>query len=134
MEISARTKYGFNFLVYLAKSNIEKSIQLGEVAKEEGISIKYLEKIAQIVKRAGLVRVTRGSKGGYRLSRGPETITAKEVFVALEGSVSVINISDAEDSGRALWEGLSDVVEDYLCKLTLKDLCGKSGIQDMYYI
>ncbi|MGL1893496.1 MAG: Rrf2 family transcriptional regulator [Spirochaetaceae bacterium] len=134
MVISKRTIYGFRFLAYLAISNTGKNIQLGEVAKHENISVKYLEKIVQIVKRAGLLTVTRGSKGGYKLSKSPDKINAKDLFYIFEG---VNSISDGNEEGGSkvdLWSNLDDTINAYLSTFTLRDLIENREIQNMYYI
>ncbi len=134
MNIARRTIYGFRFLIYLTNSNSDKYIQLGEIAKAEDISIKYLEKIVQIVKRAGLLTVTRGIKGGYKLSRAPEKINAKDLFYIFEGVNSISDNNNEADKEISLWEELDRTINSYLSGFTLKDLAEKSGIQNMYYI
>lgn len=140
MNISTRTRYGFRLMIYLGRHDNGTNIQLSEIATQEGISMKYLEKIVQILKRAGLVRVTRGAKGGYRLSRSSEKINAKEIFSSLEGSVSILDCVDRGEcsaekrcSGYTLWEGLSSVISGYLEKFSLKELV-EDNMVNMYYI
>lgn len=134
MNISRRTIYGFRFLVYLAKSNSEKNVQLGEIARAEDISVKYLEKIVQIVKGAGLLTVTRGFKGGYRLNRAPEKISAKDLFYLLEGVDSIVNDNEDVNQDIGFWSDLDRTIENYLSGISLKDLAEESEIQNMYYI
>lgn len=141
MVISARTRYGFRLLIYLANSNIGENIQLSQIASREKISMKYLEKIVQILKRAGFVRVTRGSKGGYRLSRDSNKINLQDIYIALEGSISVIDCIDNDSclknsrcTGYNIWKGLTDTISRYLSSKTLQDI-SKSGRDSlMYYI
>ncbi len=128
-------------MIYLGKNNSGKNIQLSEIAKSEGISMKYLEKIVQILKRAGLVRVTRGSKGGYRLGKPLEKIILNEIFSVLEGSTSILDCIDSgycnretKCSGIKLWEGLSNVITQYLSGQSLSDLVNKPEENNMYYI
>ena len=103
MNISTKTRYGFRLMVYLGNNYASgEPIQLGSVAEEEGLSLKYLEKIAQSLKNAGLVNVKRGAKGGYNLSREARKITCLDMFTALEGSPSVV---DCLDDGSCDKEG-----------------------------
>ena len=44
-------------------------LDVGTVAKEHKVSMAYLEKIAQELKRAGFMESRRGRDGGYRLTR-----------------------------------------------------------------
>lgn len=55
------------------------------IAKEGGISFSFLQKIAYLLKRAGIVDATRGKDGGYVLARQPHVISMKEVIEAVDG-------------------------------------------------
>lgn len=142
MNISTKTRYGFRFMVYLAMNDTGKNIQLSEIAEKEDISMKYLEKIVQILKRASLVHVTRGSKGGYRLAKNQEEISLKDIYIALEGTASVLDCVDTGNCERkekcstfGLWDGLSKVISDYFGSQSLKDLAESQRKDDyMYFI
>jgi Rrf2 family protein len=66
-----------------------------EMARQEGISEKYLGQIIIPLKSAGLVVSQRGSHGGYSLGRPPEDITVKDVVAALEGAIAPVPCVDA---------------------------------------
>ena len=91
MKISTRTRYGLRLLVYLAGENPGKLIQVKEVAKHEDIPAKYLEQIIRPLKKAGMLKVVRGAKGGYFIGRRPEDISVKEVFDVLENNSSLLD-------------------------------------------
>lgn len=143
MNISTKTRYGFRFMIYLAMNESQgKSIQLGEVAEKEDISLKYLEKIAQMLKRGGLISVKRGPKGGYRLSREPRRITLEDIFETLEGSCSVLDCLDNDSCEREdkcssidIWKGLSDAIRGFLGSKTLEDIVQDYQTKNhMFYI
>ena len=50
-------------------------LSISEIARNENLPLAYLEQLVGELRRAGLVEGTRGVRGGYRLSRGPENIT-----------------------------------------------------------
>lgn len=133
MRISTKANYGLRLLLQLAKNNKGESLQLKEIAKREDLSVKYLEKVVQVLKQANLVKVTRGAKGGYRLDRSPDKIILKDVYTALEGT---LNITDDFEkvSGYTLWEGLSDVITAYLESQSLEDLVIAESGYNMFYI
>jgi Rrf2 family protein len=131
MKFSTRTRYGLRFLVYLAMHREGPDfIQLKQVAEEESISMKYLEQIVRLLKRSGLLAVSRGAYGGYALARAPENITMKEVFISLEGSLSPVGCLDGKLTcakfGHCetfeVWHGLENAMSDYLVKISLKSL------------
>lgn len=143
MNISTKTRYGFRLMIYLGmKENTNESIQLGEVAEKEEISLKYLEKIVQILKRGGWVTVKRGPKGGYRLARESRNISLLDIFESLEGSCAVIDCVESEDCSRIngcstanIWKGLSEVIRDYFASKTLEEVVLEHKNRDfMFYI
>ena len=60
-------------------------IQLGEIARRQNISLKYLEQIIRPLKRANYIKSFRGAKGGHMLNKPPEQITVGEVVALMEG-------------------------------------------------
>ena len=130
MNISTKTRYGFRLMIYLGMNEASnESIQLGEIAEKEDISLKYLEKIVQMLKRGGWVTVKRGPKGGYRLSKESRFITLLDIFETLEGSCSVIDCLEEERcdhmdkcSTANIWNGLTSVIREYLSGKTLEDV------------
>ncbi|MFH1969362.1 MAG: Rrf2 family transcriptional regulator [Verrucomicrobiota bacterium] len=57
----------------------------GEMAAELQVSEAHLVKVLQRLTRAGLVRTTRGPKGGYTLARPSARVSLRDVFEAIEG-------------------------------------------------
>lgn len=71
MRYSTRTRYGLRFLINLAGRPAGSCVQLAEIAREEGVSVKYLEQIVRVLRPAGILRSARGAKGGYALAKSP---------------------------------------------------------------
>jgi Rrf2 family transcriptional regulator, cysteine metabolism repressor len=130
MKISTRTRYGLRLLVYLAGSDPDTLLQVKEIAKHEDIPAKYLEQIIRPLKKAGLLKVVRGAKGGYFMDRDPETISVREVFDLLENSTSLIdclkdkNSCEHKDSCSTFdfWDNFNKLINDYLEGVTLADI------------
>ena len=94
MKLSTRGRYGLRAMVDLAQHDGEGEILLKDVAKRQGVSLKYLEQLITPLRAAGLVRGVRGARGGYRLARNPEDIHLVDILQALEGSLSLAECSD----------------------------------------
>lgn len=90
MRYSTRTRYGLRFLINLAGRPAGSCVQLAEIAREEGVSVKYLEQIVRVLRPAGILRSARGAKGGYALAKSPDAIRMDEVFERLEGHISPV--------------------------------------------
>ena len=68
MKLSTRTRYGIRAVLELAENYGKGPIQLKVIARDQGISVKYLEQLMATLKSSGIVSSVRGSKGGYVLN------------------------------------------------------------------
>lgn len=96
MQISRRVDYGLRAVIYLSGQNPEKCCSITEIAKNQGVPKKFLEKIIQDLIRGGLIKSRRGSCGGYTLARAADAISFYDVIEALEGPIAVNACLDHE--------------------------------------
>ena len=134
MKFSTRSTYGLRAMIALAKTWDKKNAQLplSRIAQDERISLKYLERIFNRLKKAGLVTAEKGSSGGYRLLRDPAKITAYEIIQPLEGQIATFHCLDEQGKAHCVNSchcGANPVltrvqfaVSDTLKSITLKDL------------
>ena len=71
MKISTRGRYGIRLMLALALNYNNGTIPLKTIAKDQGISEKYLEQIINPLTKSGLVKSFRGAQGGYTLTNPP---------------------------------------------------------------
>jgi len=88
MKFSTRTTYGLRAMIILAENYNKDKIALSKIAKEESISLGYLERLFAKLKKAKLVKAEIGSTGGYSLAKDPKDITIFEIVKTLEGKMS----------------------------------------------
>ncbi len=86
-HITQMVDYGLFFLAIIAKEGTHRSIR--SIAREHALSFSFLQKIANRLKQAGLVKASRGKDGGYALARKISAITVREIIEALEGPVAL---------------------------------------------
>lgn len=95
MQIPRRVDYGLRAVIYLSGQDPEKCCSIAEIAKQQGVPRKFLEKIIQDLIRSGLIKSKRGACGGYALARAPEAISFSDVIEAIEGPIAVNACMDA---------------------------------------
>lgn len=132
MLISTKGRYGLLAMCRLAMNYGERPLSIKEISEERNFSLSYMEQLFAALKRAGLVHATRGSRGGYRLARAPEKITAGDVLSALEGPLVVSECTDEHGMDtcdrtlscltRPLWCELQECIEEVLNGVTLREL------------
>ena len=71
MKLSTRSRYGTRLMLDMAQHYNEGPIQLGDIAKRQDVSVKYLEQIIISLKKARYIESVRGPKGGHILTRPP---------------------------------------------------------------
>lgn len=143
MKISTKGRYALRMAVYLAKHQADEYVSLKEIAESENISKKYLEQIVPMLNRAGLLRTTRGNKGGYLLTKKADSITVGDILRATEGNLAPIACLEYEvnDCPRKeacstlyIWEGLYKQITDYLDGITLQNIADRINSGDDYSI
>lgn len=138
MRVSQRLDYAIRALVLLAAQPEGTYVAAGDLAERLLLPRRFVEQQITMLTRAGLVDSRRGATGGCALSAAPAQITARQVVVALEGSV--VDVPRQPDSAAAeLWQGVADAAEAHLASVTIADLLERQRELDaaaapMYYI
>ncbi|MDR1970498.1 MAG: Rrf2 family transcriptional regulator [Treponema sp.] len=91
MKISTRGRYGIRLLIDLAEHAGESHVPLAAAAARKGISIRYLEQVAILLRRSGFIRSVKGASGGYALARPANEIILGDVLRVLEGDMLVVD-------------------------------------------
>jgi Rrf2 family protein len=84
LKISEAASLAMHALGYLANRQ-DGPITSREIATRFEISEAHLSKVLQRLTKVELVRSVRGPRGGFILTRPPESVTLLEVFEAIEG-------------------------------------------------
>ena len=135
MKLQAKTRYGVRAVFDLAFHNAAGATQAKDIARREGIPLRYLEQIFQDLKRAGIVDSRRGPRGGYTLKRPPEQIRLGEVVRALQGPLDDIFAPEDEEGRKkqragggaqivtaSLWRELANHVSGWFDQVSVGDL------------
>lgn len=130
MKLSTRSRYGTRLMQDLAQHYDEGPVRIGEIAKRQDISVKYLEQLIIPLKRSNLIKSIRGVKGGHMLARPPGQITVGQIVKALEGAIELVdcieNPEECERSGicltRSIWEDASKAMYEKLNSITLSEM------------
>ncbi len=115
-------------MIELARHFDQGPVQLGEIGRRQGISVKYLEQLIIPLKKAKYVRSLRGPKGGHMLTRMPRSIRIGEIVRLLENEFSLAPcLEDPEMCERSeecetrdIWQLATEAVMDRLDSITLE--------------
>ena len=101
-----------------------------ELAERSRLSPATVAKLLKQLAKSRLIEATRGSQGGYRLTRAPDQITVADVVDAVEGPIAVTSCSiHSGDCGiesscgtRANWRLINTAIRQALEAVTLAQM------------
>ncbi len=127
MKFSTRAEYGLRAMVNLAENN-GRLKSLRKIAREESVSIKYLERLFNILRKNNLVESQKGANGGYALKAAPDQINVADIIVALEGPIAPMKCigksctMEYSCRSKIVWEKVGAQIEKTLQNIKLNDL------------
>ena len=147
MKLSTRGQYGTRALLDLALHGGKGPVLLRDIAQRQQISLRYLEHLVTPLIAGGILRSTRGPRGGVSLAKAPGEIRLSEVIHRLEGSIAPVEcINDPGIctrskvcAARDIWSDLKNAMNEVLESTTLQDLAERQKRKEqcketMYYI
>ena len=143
MQISTKGRYALRLMLDLAVHNTGELVKIKDISARENISEKYLESIVKTLVRADVLTGLRGKGGGYRLRKSPDQYGVREILSLLEGPLVPVaclgpgdQSCDRMTSCRTLplWQGLEQVIQEYLDKYTIADLMARDDSAGFDYV
>jgi Rrf2 family transcriptional regulator, iron-sulfur cluster assembly transcription factor len=132
MRLTTKGRYAVTAMLDLAINRGQEPITLADISQRQGISLSYLEQLFSKLRKHGLVSSARGPGGGYRLSRGAETIAIADVIAAVDESVDATRCKGLQNCHDAraclthqLWTDLSEQIREFLSGITLAQVVEK---------
>ena len=130
MKLSTKSRYGTRAMMDIAMRSNGGSSMLKDIAERQAVSPKYLDHILSALRKAGLLKNTRGKGGGYSLTRPAFSITMKDIIEAVDGSLAPVECVDNPNicnrvptcATNDLWKRLKVAIEDVLESTTLESL------------
>ena len=137
--ISTKGRYALRVLVDLAQHMDGDFTPMKEVAKRQGISLKYLEQILPLLRKKGIVETSAGKGGGYRLVSS--SISVLDVLRVTENEMATVACLTNGGNGcsRAsqcvtlpMWQKFDVLVQSFFGSITIKNLIdGKLGYLEL---
>lgn len=135
MRVNTWTEYSLIIAIHLARRAQagEGRVSARDLAQAERLPADYTEQILLRLRRAGLVRSTRGAHGGYHLARAPEATSMRDLMNAAERQTFEVNCEvhpvDSQRCSRStpcairpVWHSLQRRIDQFLAGISLADL------------
>src|SRR5688572_7844322 len=149
MKISARDEYACSAVLELSLHyDNDVPIRVQDIAQRQGIPMKFLFQIMQVLKRVDIVRSKRGTEGGYVLARHPGQITVGDVIRSMSGPFVQLSCLESgtleDDCGKQstchfkpIWADVDRAIAGVLNNITFEELVRRERAnqrQLMYHI
>jgi Rrf2 family protein len=138
-----KTDYALVALLGLANQADEADqLSARQIAERYDLPLPALMGILKVLVGEGVMKSTRGPRGGYSLARRPGEISVNDVITAIEGPVTITDCCESKSHRRARSGDMDDdacrlqkicpvstpvrrlnqQIRNYLCSVTLADL------------
>ena len=135
MKLTSKGRYAVMALVDLARFDTINPVSLRDISLRQGISLDYLEQIFSKLKKNQIVKSTRGTQGGYVLSKKPNEIKLTNILNAVDEKVKTVQCKKESKKGcngksskcitHNLWDELDLHINSFFENKRLGDLVKK---------
>jgi FeS assembly SUF system regulator len=131
MRLSSLADYAVVMMSAAARQCGATRLNATLLAEETGLPLPTVQKLVSKLSTAGLIESSRGTGGGFRLSRPPAAISLADIIEAIEGPIAMTACVDAgshdcvvEGSCRVKphWNAVNGAVRGALAGVSLASL------------
>ena len=138
LKISTKTRYALRALLEMACREDKKLFRLGELARDQNISRKYLDIIFSTLRKHHLVCSKVEKNGGLYLSPSFKKLSILTILETLEGKIDIV---DCRHEGgrpcermkfchaRGIWEEINASIKQILNSKNLFELAQSKDIR-----
>jgi len=138
VKLSTKGRYATRAMIDLAAHSGEGLVLIKDISMRTNVTERYLEQLFIPLRAAGLVRATRGIRGGFALAKDPSIIKLSEIIQVMEGSVAPTEcVDDASVCPRAsscvtrsVWIEMKEAMCGILEGTTLEDMVQRQNEGD----
>jgi Rrf2 family protein len=129
MCISGTSQYAIRAVVFLATHGADKPVRVVPMAAALRVPRNYLSKTLHVLARSGVLRSTRGPRGGFQLAVPPAKLTLARItdpFDNAAGRHCLLGRARCSDDrpcpAHAHWSAVSDSLQSFFRSTTVADL------------
>lgn len=134
MRITLESDYALRILTVMAE--YDGITDAKTISEDTSVTIRFTLKILHKLVVGELVESYKGSRGGYKLKRTPESITLKDVIELIDGPIAIARCLDSGESCSLncdktacvyhhIFDTISIDLANKLAKITISDVINK---------
>jgi len=142
MLATKRNQYALRAIFELARQQGKGPVKIAEIARTQGIPVRFLEVILSKLKGSGYVKSKRGYYGGYVLLSAPDELTVGDIMRYMQQSLNSIqcvalvpenNCPFQGDCAFApMWNKVRESIFNVYDETTIQDLLDSDVGMDKY--
>lgn len=124
----------------LALHSSDGPVSVAEIAKRQELSPSYLEQLFSKLRRAELVKSSRGPGGGFSIGRDIAQVSVADIIDAVDERVDATSCSGKSDCNEGhtclthhLWNDLSERIHEFLTSVSLATLVERREVQNVHF-
>ena len=91
MKLSTKGRYALIAMAYIARKDFSSKVSVAEISNKLGISQTYLEQLFMKLRKANLVRASRGASGGFSLNMHQKNIRIHNIMEAVDENFAAVS-------------------------------------------
>ena len=135
MQLNKTTDYAVRIVMFLSQQN--DIVTSEEISEATQVSKNYIMRILRKLSKAGLLKMVRGTKGGFQVAKPADEISLYDVIVIMEPTIQINPcLEDEEDCSlyaigscpvRRFYLSLQEELESKLKSTTIEKLKNSGG-------
>ena len=133
MRLTTRGRYAVNAMLNLAlHSGNKKPLPLVTIAKQNNISVAYLEQLFFKLKKNNLIQSVRGINGGYYLNFSASNITITDIIKSVEENIDITYCKGKRNCNRGaecishkFWTEVTEQLYTHMGNINLQQIINK---------
>ncbi|NLE64430.1 MAG: Rrf2 family transcriptional regulator [Elusimicrobia bacterium] len=142
MKLTTKVRYSLRFMIDLALHVEGATVLARDISRRQEISEKYIGHFVPLLKSAGLIRASRGARGGFSLARPASEITLKDIVEAVEGPMCLVGcVNDPGICKRAgtcqardVWGEATRAIADIFSRYNLEKMAEEQRSRHTDYV
>lgn len=129
IPLSRRSLFAIAAVVDVALHARPTPVAARALAERHNLPPRHLETVLQALVRAGILKGTRGPRGGYELARERRRVTVADILRATGGGTDEPGESESSLVERVILPVLTGAADAFLAELdrvTVEDLCSRA--------
>ncbi len=130
IRIARQTDYAARLVLHLVSLGPDASASIAEISQQRLLPVPFVRRMVARLVGAGILKTTRGSKGGVQLGRPPAELSLGDLVEAMEGPIALNECVHPEQACpfkthcpvQKAWVGLSNRLSEELAAIRFDSL------------